>query len=153
MIDVATNKHIVAFPSKIAAASGSPHQWNILLSANADNGTLCTLGNYVPYDNFAQGAVPTGFTGKILEKAANGNWYVQVTNAAKAIFLYNSPVSEYGEKLFQGEELYYNEKDSVVRGYSLIDTDIFEISENGFDGTPAANKAVTYSNGKYVVGS
>lgn len=153
MIDITTNKHVVAFPSKVAAASGSPHQWDIVLGANTDNGALCTLGNYVSHFNYTQGAAPQNFAGKILEQAANGNWYIQVTAANGAIFLYNSPISEYGEKLLQGEDLYYNEKDRVCRGYQLIDTDIFEISALGFNGVPVAGKAVSYANGKYVVAS
>lgn len=154
MIDIVTNKHVVAFPSKVAAASGSPHQWDIILGANTDNGALCTLGNYVSHFNYTQGAAPQNFAGKILEQeTSNGHWYIQVTNAAGAIFLYNSPISEYGEKLLQGEDLYFNEKDRVCRGYQLIDTDIIEISALGFNGVPVAGKAVSYANGKYVVAS
>lgn len=154
MVDLLTTKHVVMFPTKIAAASGSPHQWDIIITANTDNGALCTLGSYVSFENYTAGAAPAAFRGKILEKGANGGWYIQVTAAADAIILYNSPVSPYGEKLLQGEELFYNGKDEgPVRGYQLINTDVFEISENGFDGTPEAGKVVSYADGKYVVAS
>lgn len=151
MIDIVTRKHAVAFPSKIAAAAGSPHQWDIVIEDAADNGALVTMGDYVDFANYKAGAAPAKFAGKILGRGANGGWYVQVTEAAGAIFLYNTPVSPYGEKLLRDENLFYNGKDEVVRGYELIKNDIFEISAEGLDGTPVAGKAVSYANGKYVV--
>ena len=154
MVDISTNKHIVGFPAKVAAGSGSPHQFNMVISVDTDNGTLCTLGEYVKFDTFKAGAAPSGFEGTILEKSTNGNWWVQVVNADGAIFLYNTPKSPYPEEELRDEKLYYNGKDEgTVRGYSLIATDVIEISDEGFTGTPAEKKAVTYSGGKYVVGS
>lgn len=154
MVDMNTTKHVVMFPTKIAAASGSPHQWDITISANTDNGTLCTLGNYVSFENFTAGAAPQAFAAKVLEKSPNGNWWIQVTNAAGAIVLYNSPVSPYGEKMLQKEECFYNGKDEgPVRGYALIDTDVYELSENAFNGIPVEGKALSYASGKYVVAS
>mgnify|MGYP007069880055 CR=1 FL=1 len=153
MIDISTNEHVEAFPSKIAAASGSPHQWDMVMTADTDNGSLVTLGDYVSFSTYKAGAAPSGFKGKILEASADGNWYIQVTTADGAIFLYNTPVSPYGEKLLRDHQLFYNAKNDVVRGYELIDNDIFEISELGFDGALEAGKTVTYSSGKYVVGT
>lgn len=153
MVDIVTNKHVVAFPAKVAAGSGSPHQWDIIMAAATDNGALVTLGNYVSFENYTAGAAPENFAGKILEQAPNGNWWIQVTAADAAIFLYNTPVSPYNEKLLRDEDLFYNAKDDVVRGYELIKNDIIEISALGFTGTPVAGKAVSYENGKYKVAS
>lgn len=150
-IDISKGSHAVAFPSKVAAAAGSPHQWDIVLTANADNGTLCTRGDYVSHFNYKQAAAPSGFEGVIREQSANGNWYIEVTDADGALLLYNAPVSPYGEKELQDESLFYNAKDDVVRGYELIVGDWFEVSKEGFTGVPEAGKAVSYSSGKYVV--
>ena len=156
MIDISTTKHIEAFPAKVAAGAGSPHQFNIVLLANADNGTLCTLGDYVSFDTFKAGAIPNNFTfaGKILEKSTNGNWWIQVTEPADAIFLYNTPKSPYPEEELRDPKLFFNGRDEgSVRGYTLSKNDIIEISDEGFTGNPAANKAVSYASGKYVVAS
>lgn len=156
MIDISTNKHAVAFPAKVAAGSGSPHQFNIILSANTDNGALCTLGTYVRFDTFNAGAIPKNFTfaGKILEKSTNGNWWVQVTEPADAIFLYNTPKSPYPEEDLRDEALFFNGKDEgAVRGYTLSKNDILELSAEAFTGTPAADAVVSYASGKYVVAS
>lgn len=152
MIDVSTNKHTVAFAAKVASASGSPHQFNMIISADTDNGALCTLGDYVAFDTFNAAAAPATFAGKILEKTPNGNWWIMVTKAAGAIFLYNTPKSPYPERDLRDEHLFYNGRDEgAVRGYTLIDTDIIEISAEGFSGTPVAGKVVSYENGKYKV--
>ena len=153
MVDISTKKHIVMFPSKIAAAAGSPHQWNIKLSADSDNGTLVTLGNYVSFDNFAAGSAPSKFVGTILDVGANGGWYILVEEADGAIILYNTPKSPYTNRELRDPKLFYNGKDEPVRGYELINYDIFEISEDGFSGTPVVGKTVSYSGGKYVVAS
>lgn len=152
MIDISTNKHVVAFPAKVAAASGSPHQFNIVIATDTDNGALCTLGAYVAHDNYAAGDAPASFAGEILEKTPNGNWWIRVTAPAEAIFLYNTPKSPYPERELRDEALFYNGRtEGSVRGYSLIKNDVIEISTNGFTGTPVAGKAVTYENGKYKV--
>lgn len=150
-VDFNTNKHMVAFPSKVASASGSPHQWDILLEANTDNGVLVTLGAYVSHFNYKVGTAPANFEGKILEQGANGNWYIQVVDADDALLLYNSPVSPYNERILREESAFYNANGDVVRGYELIKNDIFEISAEGFNGTPAAGATVSFASGKYVV--
>lgn len=150
-VDIVTNRHVVAFPSKIAAAAGSPHQWDIVVAANTDNGALVTLGTYVSHFNYQAGTAPANFEGKILEQAANGNWYIQVVDADNALLLYNAPISPYGEKILRDEHIFYNATGDVVTGYELIKNDIFEISAEGFTGTPAAGATVSYASGKYVV--
>lgn len=150
-VDFNTTTHAVFFPSKIAAAAGSPHQWDIVVSANTDNGALVTLGAYVSPFNYQAGTAPANFEGKILEQASNGNWYIQVVDPDGAIVLYNAPVSPYGERILREEKVFYNAAGDVVRGYELIKNDIFEMSADGFTGTPAAGATVSYASGKYVV--
>lgn len=154
MINVTIAEHKVAFPTKVAAASGSPHIYNIHLTAAHDNGDLVGRGAWEDLDLYTEAAAPNTFAGIIRQKAANGDWYIEVTAATEALFIFDSPViaENYNHK-FTAEKNFYNESGKVVKAYSLIKGDIISISTFGFTGTPKAGKAVSYSNGKYVVAS
>ena len=155
-IDITKGSHVVSFPNKIASAMGQyGHVYNIVTTANVDNGTLAGRGSYVSFDQYQQAALANGFAGRINEQAADGTWYIEVTAlpASEALYLYNSPVSEYSERDLQDESLFYNKQGDVVQGMTLMVGDVFSISANGFTGTPVANKAVSYSGGKFVVAS
>lgn len=154
MIQYTIAKHIFGFPSKIVSAYGGGHIYNIRLTADTDNCTLVGRGNWVAFDEYAQAAAPNTFAGIIRQQAANGNWYIEVTANTEALFVYDAPViAEDYNKKFSLEENFYNEEGKTVKAYSLIKGDIFEVSALGFNGTPAANKTVTFANGKYVVGN
>lgn len=153
-IDISKGSHIKSFPNKIASAMGQyGHVYNIELDANADNGTLCGKGDALGFDLYEADTVPSGFAGRIQGKASDGTYYVEVTalGTAPTLYVYNSPVSEYGIKELQNETLYYNKAGEVAQGMELHIGDVYSISANGFTGTPAAEYAVTYSAGKYVV--
>lgn len=156
-IDVTTNKHMASFPSKIASMNGNyAHVYNIVIQDNlVDNGQLCGRGDYVSFDQYEQDAVPNGFQGIINEEvpAKPGYWYVEVTAlpAAEVLYMYNSAVSEYVERELKDERLFVNEKDDVCQGARLMIGDVYEVSTEGFNGTPSAGTAVTYANGKYVI--
>ena len=144
-------EHNVAFPSKIAASAGSPHIYNIRLTEDTDNGQLVGKGDWVAFDEYEQAAAPA-FSGKIQAKAANGNFYVEVTDDTEALFVFDSPIiaEDYNTK-FTAEKNFFNEEGKTIKAYSLIKGDIFELSAIAFDGTPEAGKTVSYSGGKYVV--
>ncbi len=152
MIRYTLEEHNVAFPSKIAASAGSPHIYNINLTADTDNGQLVGRGAWKAFDEYTAAAAPNTFAGVIRQQAANGNWYVEVTADTEALFVFDSPIiaEDYNTK-FTAEKNFFNEKGKTVKAYSLIKGDIFELSEHAFDGTPVAGKAVTYVNGKYKV--
>lgn len=153
-IAMSTTKHIKSFPNKVASMMGTNgHVYNLVLGANADNGTLAKKGAYVSFDQYAAAAVDNGFAGVILEKAVDGTWYIEVTALPEtgALYVYNSPVSPYSEAELQDEGLFYNANGDVVQGAPLMLGDVFTISVEGFTGTPVAGKAVSYSAGKYVV--
>jgi len=155
-IDITKGSHVVSFPNKIASAMGQySHVYNIVLQANSDNGALAGRGDYVSFDQYKQASPANGFAGRINEQAADGTWYVEVTALpnSEVLYLYNSPVSEYSERDLQDESLFYNLEGERIQGMVLVVGDVFTISENGFTGTPAAGKSVTYANGKYVVGA
>ena len=149
MIRYSIEKHNVAFPTKILAAEGGKHIYNIKLTKDMDNGTLVGRGSWLGLDLYQQAAVPTSgngtFAGVIREQAANGNWYVEVTSDTDILWIYDAVIiAEDFTEGFKDEANYFNESGKTVKAYGLVKGDIFEISASGFDGTPAATKTVTY---------
>lgn len=151
MIRYTIEQHGYAFPSKIASSAGSPHIYNIRLTADHDNGSLVGRGDWIAFDEYEEAAAPA-FAGVIREQAANGNWYVEVTDATEALFVYNSPIiaEDYNNK-FAMESNFFNAEGDTVKAYSLIKGDIFELSAAHFTGTPAAGATVSYASGKYAI--
>jgi hypothetical protein len=146
-----TTKHNVAFPSKIRSG-GDGHVLNIVVDGDTDNGVIASVGAWKDFDRYDVEAGNAGFEG-VLHAAANGNWYVEVTqiNAAKPpVFLYNAPIVE-DQTLNYGEEYFFNEDGDTVKGYVLGLYDIFEESAAIFTGTPAEGATVTVSGSKLVV--
>lgn len=158
-IDIAKNNtHRISFPSKIASMMGQyAHVYNIELTDDTDNGALAGKGNYISFDNYEQAAPSTSFKGRINgQESGTGYWYVEVTALpanAEVLYIYNSPVSEYAERELQDEGLFYNAAGEVAQGAVLCLGDVFAVSANGFSGTPAAGKTVTFANDKFVVGA
>lgn len=152
MIDIAFKfTHNEAFPSRLLAANGGGHIFDIELTADHDNGVLVGRGDYIKLGTYKEAAAPT-FAGKIVEQAANGNWYVEVTDATEALWILMPEISPY-EAIPQtlDPKAWVNKKGDVVKGYSLVKGDIFEMSVEGFQGEPAVGKAVSFADGKYVV--
>lgn len=155
MIDFAiTFTHNEAFPSKLLAASGGGHIYDIQLTADHDNGVLVGRGNYIKLGTYQETTAPNTFTGIIREQAANGNWYVEVTAATEALWILMPEISPY-EAIPEtvNPKAWVNKAGDTVKGYSLTKGDIFEMSAEGFTGIPALNKSVTFASGKYVVGN
>lgn len=149
------NTHAYCFPTKIAGGNGAEHILNIVLTADADNGSIVTTSadSYVSFDQYQEEAAPAGYEAKIVDVAANGNFYVQVVNPADAILIcevINNPYTNYDSR-FQDDNLFYNAAGDVVRGYVLHKFDIYELSVEGFEGTPEVGKAVTINGRKHVV--
>lgn len=144
-------KHAVAGSSKLKATTAG-HIYNILIEEDLDNGSIVAKGDYVKPEVY-KAKDSTGFSGVILEKAANGNWYVEVTEPGDAVLLLNVPLiyEEYTTAL-QHESNFYNASGDIVRGYELYVGDIFELSAEGFEGEPAQGLSVTVANKKVTVG-
>ena len=149
-------KHAVCFPSKVLAGSMGAHIFNITLSSAADNGNIIGRGNWNSFDNYAEAACPEGFTAKIVDQAANGNWYVEVTavpSTGEALLVYNSPIIPYeSPRALADLSNFYNDEGEVVKAYTLTVGDIFEVSAEAFTGTPAKNATLTVSSKKLAVG-
>lgn len=157
-IDIVKGVHGVAFPSKVLSAMGGKHIFNITLTANHDNGELVGRGTWNSIDNYNEAAVgaTNDFRGVIQEPLIDdpeNQFYVEVTADTDLLFVYNSPVSPYPEQELSDESLFYNKAGDTAKGYSLSKGDIILISKPLFNGTPAVGAALTYKNGKYVVGS
>jgi hypothetical protein len=151
-------KHHVCFPTKVLSGQVG-RTLNMVISEDTDNGTVCGKGSYVSFDQYEVAEVPAAFEGEILEQAANGNWYVEVKKVdvnEPAILIYEVPViAETYDSRFTAISNFYNaasaDRTKTVRGYVLGVTDIYELSEDAFEGTPEAGKTVTISGQKHVV--
>ena len=151
MIDISfVFTHNEAFPSRLLAANGGGHIFDIELTADHDNGELVGRGDYIKLGTYKEAAAPT-FAGKIVEQAANGNWYVEVTEATEALWILMPEITPYDIPQTENPKAWVNKTGDVVKGYSLVKGDIFEMSNEGFQGEPAVGKAVSFANGKYVV--
>ena len=151
-------KHHVCFPTKVLSERVG-RVLNMVISEDTDNGTVCGKGSYVSFDQYKVADVPTAFEGEILEKAADGNWYVEVKKIdpnAPAILIYEVPeIAENYNTKFTSVANFFNaaspERTKTVRGFVLGVTDVYELSEDAFQGTPVAGKKVTINGQKHVV--
>lgn len=153
------NTHAVCFPSKLVAGNGGEHIVNLFLTADRDNGVIRSIGAWKDYDRYTEANAPQTFAGKIVDVAADGNYYVQVETPADAVLVYEVPefTNTYDSR-FVDLHNWYNPKDSTVRAYVLHKYDIFEISKEGFTTEPTAQsigKAVSANaaSGKLVIAS
>ena len=150
-IKYSIEKHAVAFPSKLLAQNGGKHIYNVELATDTDNGNLVARGAFIDLDTYEEAAVKT-FEGVIQKKAANGNWYVEVVNPGDALLVYMQAfIAEEWTNKFKKESNFYNAAGDIVRGYELAVGDVFEVSAEGFTGTPEAGKKVSVAAKKLVV--
>ena len=150
-IKYSIEKHAVAFPSKLLAQNGGKHIYNIELATDTDNGNLVKRGSFIDLDLYEEEAATT-FEGVIQKQAANGNWYVEVVNPGDSLFVYMQAfIAEEWTNKFKAESNFYNAAGDVVRGYELAVGDVFEVSAEGFTGTPEAGKTVSVAGKKLVV--
>lgn len=151
--------HAVCFPSKLVAGNGGEHILNLFLTADRDNGVIRGVGNWKDYDRYTEANAPADFAGKIVDVAADGNYYVQVDTPADAVLVYEVPefTNTYDSRFIDLHN-WYNPKDSTVRAYVLHKYDIFEVSKEAFTTDPTSQsigKAVSANaaSGKLVIAS
>ena len=152
------NSHAVFFPSKLVAGQGGEHIVNLRLKADMDNGAIRSIGAWKAFDEYEDAAAPQAFAGVIRAKGTgtDDSWYVEVTNAADAVVIDEVEVfTNTYDPRFTDKHNWYNPKGTTVRAYILHKYDIFELSAEGFDGTPEAGVTVTAdaTTGKLVVDS
>lgn len=145
-------KHAVA-ESTLLKATHVGNIWNIEAAADIDNGAIVKKGAYLRPEVYKEDTATT-FAGKIIEKAANGAYRVEVTAIGDGEGLVLSvPLiyEEYTTKM-QEESNFYNAKGDIMRVYELYVGDVFTLSTEGFDGTPEVGKSVSVTAKKVKVG-
>ena len=147
-----STKHAVAESTKLKATIVGDI-WNIKATNDIDNGCIVKRGDYVAPEYYAEAAA-TEFTGKIIEKAANGKFRVEVTAVGELEGLVLSVPLIYEEYTtrMQEESNFYNAKGDLLRVYQLYVGDVFTLSAEGFDGTPEVGKTVSVVSKKVKVG-
>lgn len=144
-------EHNVAFPSKVRSG-GDGHVLNVVVADATDNGVIASVGAWKDFDRYNVTSGNAGFKGK-LHAAANGNWYVEVTEidvATPPVFLYNSPIVE-DQTLNYNEKYFFNAAGDTVKAYVLGLYDVVEESAAIFSGTPKEGATVTVSGNKLAV--
>lgn len=148
VINYTIAKHAAGYPSKVLAAEGGKHIYNVKLTTAADNGNFVGRGDWLSFDLYEEAAATT-FAGIVQEQAANGNYYVEVVTPGDALFVCN--IDDHPEEWtnkWKQEGIAYNEAGDVVRAYELAVGDILEISAAGFTATPAVGDEVELSGKK-----
>ena len=150
-IKFSIEKHAVAYPSMMLATNGGKHIYSVELDKDTDNGQIVAKDAWKGQQYYGV-KDSTGVEAVVLEQAANGNWYVEITKPADGLFIYQVPmIEEEYTKEFQKESNFYNLKGDIVRAYEMAVGDIVEVSEDGFDVNPEAGKALTIENRKFKV--
>lgn len=147
-----SKKHAVCGSTFLQATYGGAHIFNILIEEDLDNGSVVAKSDYVKPEVY-KAKDSTGFAGKIVDVASNGNFYVEVEDPGDAILLLQVPMiyEEYTTAM-QHESNFYNANGDIVRGYQLCRGDVFELSKEGFEGNPEKGKSVTVNAKKVKVG-
>jgi hypothetical protein len=151
-------EHHYSYPTKVLSERVG-RTLNMVISEDTDNGTVVGKGDYVSFDQYKVAAAPSAFEGVITEQAADGNWYVEVTKVDvndPAILIYEVPeIAENYNSKFTATKNFFNEasadRTKTVRGFVLTVTDVYELSEDAFEGTPVAGAKVTINGQKHVV--
>lgn len=155
-LNYSIDKHHVCFPTKVLSTRQG-HTLNIVIDEDTDNGTIVGVGDYVSFDQYQAAAAPAAYEAKILEKAADGwGWYVQVTKIdvnAPAVLIREVPITKMNNLTtdFADEANLYNEAGKTVAGYVLTTLDVYELSEDAFDGKPTEGATVAVLGQKHVV--
>lgn len=151
-INYTIEKHGYAFPTDALAGKGGEHIYSLLMDKDRANGEVVAVDAWQGMQYFSV-KDSTGLSAEVLEQAANGNWYVRIKEAGDAVIIRTVPmIEEDYTKAFQAEANFYNAKDEIARGYRAHEGDIWELSEDLFDATPEAGKALTIVSGKWHVG-
>lgn len=145
----------VAGVSKLLATYGGAHILNVEVPEDEEfwNGKLVCAGAMKSFDLYeAESADAETVDMEIVAKAANGNYYVQVNEDTDVLLVYNPPVVEAEfTKDAASEKHFYLAAGEVGRCHCLKKWDVFELSADGFSGTPGVGATITsISGGKPV---
>lgn len=155
-IKTVITQYPVAFPSKVACRDGAAHMYSLKHSTESWNGAVVAKGDYVSLDLYEE-TEATEMDAKIVDVAANGNFYVEIKKdipASKAVVVYNVPmIEEEYNKNFQKESNYYIPAEVEERAYPVREGDIWELSKDNFTGVPTVGATITsIADKKWVIG-
>ena len=147
VLDYTLTQHAECYPSKVLASNGGRHILNLLLSADCDNGWFLGCGSYVSLDLYNDAAA-TSFEGTVVERAANGNYYVEVASTSNCYLV--CQIDDHAEEWTNTWKTArpYNKSGDVVRAYELAPKDIIELSVECFTATPTVGDSVELSGKK-----
>lgn len=135
-----------AFPSKVACREGAAHMYSLQHATESWNGAVVAKGDYVSLDLYNE-TEATEMDAKIVDVAANGNFYVEIKKdipAAKCLIVYNpAMIEEEYNKNFQKESNYYIPAEVEERAYPVREGDIWELSKDNFTGVPVVGATIT----------
>lgn len=145
-------KHAVAGSTRLLATNGGKHIYSVKIGTDLDNGSILAKDAWVAFEYYSA-KDSTGFAGVIVDQAANGNWYVEVTEPGDALLVLQVPMiyDEHATALTH-ESNFFNEAGDIVRCYELAKGDIFELSKEGFSGEPVKGATVSVTNKQVTVG-
>lgn len=123
-------KHAVCESSKIKATTCG-HIFNVEAHKDLDNGSVVKLGDYLRAEVY-----------KALEPTASDAVVLVLTTP----LIYE----EYTTKM-QHEYNFYNAMGDIMRCYELVPRDIFSVSVEGIEGTPAVGKFIVANGTKLAV--
>ena len=145
-IKVNIEKFGVAFPSKVAARDGACHMFSIQHTDDLWNGAAIAKGDYVSLDLYKE-AEATKVNAKVVDTAANGNFYVEILEdipASELLIVYNPPViEEEYNKSFLLESNFYIPASMEARCYPAREGDIWELSKENFTGDVKVGSTIT----------
>lgn len=147
------SKHCVAGSTRLKATTAG-HIFDVRANADLDNGVLVARDELEAGQD-ASGQVytmkaSTGFSGKVIAKAANGAYYVEVVEPGDALFVLTVPhiYADYTTAL-KADSTFYNAKGDVMRAYELYVGDVFEVSVEGFTTEPSVGNTVSADGSTY----
>lgn len=130
--------------------------WSIKAAANIDNGCIVGLGAYQAPEYYAEAAASNTFAGKIIEKANNGLWRVQITACDENDGVVATPelIYENWTTKMQDRSNFFNAKDDLMRVLQVHVNDVITFSDECFTTTPtdaSIGKAVSVSSKKLAI--
>ena len=155
-VGLSVSEHGTGFPANVLAQEYGSHIMNVKLATDTDNGMIVGVdtSEQVSFDVFNE-TTPTTLTGTVLQQNQDGSWLVIVETAVNAGFVYQKPLTPYeSPKELLDEKAMFNKAGDIVRVYMLQPFDRISVSEDNFNGTPAAKAKITgVSNKKMTIGS
>lgn len=132
-----STKHAVAASSRLKATKAG-HIYDILVTDDElDNGAIVKKGDFVSGQVYNQAPASEEYRAKVLSKAANGNYYLEVLVTNGDLLVIQTPII-YEDYTTQCGHVsnFFNVKGDKVRSYELYVGDIYELSAEGFTAKP-----------------